>query len=62
MTVTWKRAPPAVYLTYLDNDHYYVYDVTTKTTVNITKNVKTSFINMESDYPITQKAPFGVAG
>ena len=30
--------------------------------VNITKNVKTAFVNRESDYTIKQKPSFGMAG
>jgi dipeptidyl aminopeptidase/acylaminoacyl peptidase len=57
-----EASPGGRYLAYLDHDHYYVYDVNTKTTVNITKNIKTSFVNLESDATIPQKPPFGVAG
>ena len=50
------------YLVYLDHDQYNVFDVTTKANVNITKNIKTSFVNIESDSTAPVKPPFGVAG
>jgi dipeptidyl aminopeptidase/acylaminoacyl peptidase len=57
-----EASPGGRYLAFLDHDHYYVYDINTKATVNITKNIKTSFVNLESDATIPQKPPFGVAG
>jgi len=57
-----EASPTGRYLGYLDHDHYYIYDINTKATVNITKNIKTSFVNLESDATIPQKPPFGVAG
>jgi dipeptidyl aminopeptidase/acylaminoacyl peptidase len=50
------------YLLYLEKDHYWTVDVATRTAVNITKNIKTSFIDQESDQTVSQKPPFGVAG
>lgn len=57
-----EASPSGRYLTYLDHDHYYVYDIAKKTATNITKNIKTSFINQESDSTAPVKPPFGVAG
>jgi dipeptidyl aminopeptidase/acylaminoacyl peptidase len=57
-----EASPTGRYLGYLDHDHYYIYDINTKVTVNITKNIKTAFVNLESDATIPQKPPFGVAG
>jgi dienelactone hydrolase len=57
-----ESSPGGRYLGYLDHDHYFIYDIQTKAAVNITKNVKTSFVNLESDATIPQKPPFGVAG
>ena len=57
-----ESSPGGRYLGYLDHDHYYIYDIEKKATVNITKNIKTSFVNLESDATIPQKPPFGVAG
>jgi dipeptidyl aminopeptidase/acylaminoacyl peptidase len=57
-----EESPTGRYLIYLDHDQYCVIDVNTKATVNITKNIKTSFVNLESDATIPQKPPFGVAG
>jgi dipeptidyl aminopeptidase/acylaminoacyl peptidase len=57
-----EASPGGRYLMYLDHDHYWVVDVTTRAAVNITKNIKTSFVNLESDATVPQKPPFGVAG
>ncbi len=57
-----EESPGGRYLLYLDHDQYYVFDVNTKATVNITKNIKTSFVNQESDSTAPVKPPFGVAG
>ncbi len=57
-----QTSPGGRYLLYLENDHYWVVDVATRAAVNITKNVKTSFIDHESDETVKQKPPFGVAG
>src|SRR5580658_1230840 len=57
-----QASPGGRYLLYLENDHYWAVDLTTRATVNITKNVKTSFVDHESDVTVKQKPPFGVAG
>ncbi|HTB10688.1 MAG TPA: prolyl oligopeptidase family serine peptidase [Bryobacteraceae bacterium] len=57
-----EESPGGRYLVYLDHDQYNVFDVTTKANVNITKNIKTSFVNVESDSTAPVKPPFGVAG
>jgi dipeptidyl aminopeptidase/acylaminoacyl peptidase len=57
-----QASPTGKYLLYLENDNYYAVDINTRNAVNITKNVKTSFIDKESDETIKQKPPFGVAG
>ncbi len=57
-----QASPGGRYLLYLQDDHYWTIDVTTRTVVNITKNVQTSFVDRESDFTIKQKPAFGVAG
>jgi dipeptidyl aminopeptidase/acylaminoacyl peptidase len=57
-----QASPGGRYLIYLENDHYWVVDVNTRAAVNITRNIKTSFIDRESDVTVRQKPPFGVAG
>jgi dipeptidyl aminopeptidase/acylaminoacyl peptidase len=57
-----QPSPGGRYLLYLENDQYWTVDLTTRAAVNITKNIKTSFIDQESDATIPQKPPFGVAG
>ena len=57
-----EPSPGGRYLLYLDHDQYWIIDVTTRAAVNITKNVKTSFVNLESDSTAPVKPPFGFAG
>lgn len=57
-----QASPGGRYLLYLENDDYWVIDVTTRAATDITRNIKTSFIDHESDETVKQKPPFGVAG
>jgi dipeptidyl aminopeptidase/acylaminoacyl peptidase len=57
-----QASPGGRYLLYLQDDHYWTVNVATHAVVNITKNVKTSFVDRESDFTIKQLPPFGVAG
>jgi dipeptidyl aminopeptidase/acylaminoacyl peptidase len=57
-----QASPGGHYLLYLQDDHYWTVNVATHATVNITKNVKTSFVDKESDETVKQLPPFGVAG
>src|SRR5206468_1790638 len=57
-----QPSPGGRYLLYLEKNDYWAVDVATKTPVNLTKNIKTSFIDLESDFTQAQKPPFGVAG
>ncbi len=55
-------SPTGRYLLYLENDHFWVFDTQRKTHTNVTRNVATSFINLEDDHTVSQKPPFGVGG
>jgi dipeptidyl aminopeptidase/acylaminoacyl peptidase len=57
-----ESSPGGRYLGYVDHDHYFIYDINKKTAVDITKNIKTSFVNSESDSTAPEKPIFGVAG
>ncbi len=57
-----QASPGGKYLLYLEHDQYWTVDVATRAAVNITKNIKTSFVDKESDETIQQKPAFGVAG
>jgi dipeptidyl aminopeptidase/acylaminoacyl peptidase len=57
-----QASPGGRYLLYLQDDHYWTVNVSTHAVVNITKNVKTSFVDRESDHTEKQLPPFGVAG
>jgi dipeptidyl aminopeptidase/acylaminoacyl peptidase len=55
-------SPGARYFLYLQDDHYWSYDLRTGAQVNLTARVATSFVNHEDDHTVEQKPPFGVAG
>lgn len=57
-----QASPGGRYLLYVQDDHYWTLNVITRSLVNITKNVQTTFVDRESDATIEQKPPFGVAG
>jgi len=57
-----RASPGGKYLMYLEADQYWTVDTATGSSVNITKNIKTSFVDKESDETVSQKPPFGVAG
>jgi fermentation-respiration switch protein FrsA (DUF1100 family) len=57
-----QASPAGRYLLYVQDDHYWTVNVATNAIVNITKNVKTSFVDRESDETVKQLPPFGVAG
>jgi acetyl esterase/lipase len=57
-----QAGPSGKYLLLLKDDHYWTVGTATRALTNITKNVPTSFIDMESDQTAPRKPPFGVAG
>jgi dipeptidyl aminopeptidase/acylaminoacyl peptidase len=57
-----QASPGGRYLLYVQDDHYWTVDTTTRAVVNITKNAPTSFVDRESDVTIKQKPAFGIAG
>jgi dipeptidyl aminopeptidase/acylaminoacyl peptidase len=57
-----QPSPGGKYLIYFQEDNYWTVKIATKAVTNITKSVKTAFVNRESDETIKQKPPFGVAG
>jgi dipeptidyl aminopeptidase/acylaminoacyl peptidase len=57
-----SAGPSGRYLLFVEGDHYWTINVSTRAIVNITKAVPTSFIDRESDQTSPQKPPFGVAG
>jgi dipeptidyl aminopeptidase/acylaminoacyl peptidase len=57
-----ESSPSGRYLLFLQDDHYWTVNTATRAVVNITKNVKTSFVDRESDYTQRQKPAFGIAG
>lgn len=54
--------PAGNYLLYLEDDHYYTYDLESGTHTNITRDVPAVFIDVEDDHTVIQKPPFRYAG
>lgn len=50
------------YLLYLKDNHYWVYDRTSRKHTNITAKLGTGFINFKDDHTVEQKPPFGNGG
>jgi dipeptidyl aminopeptidase/acylaminoacyl peptidase len=50
------------YAVFADGGHYWTIDLATKAVTNITANVKTSFVDVESDSTSPQKTMFGIGG
>jgi len=57
-----QASPGGRYLLFLLDDNYWTVNTETRMVVNITKNVKSSFVDLEADHTVKQKPPFGVAG
>ncbi len=57
-----QAGPSGKCLLLVRDDHYWTVDLATRAVVNITKNVPTSFIDLETDQTAPFKPPFGAAG
>jgi len=57
-----QLSPGGRYVLFLQDDHYWTIDLKSKAVTSITRNVRTSFVDRESDQTVSQKPPFGVAG
>jgi len=57
-----QASPGGRYLLYIEGGHYWTVDTKSRAAVDITKNVRTSFLDTESDSTAPMKPPFGVAG
>jgi dienelactone hydrolase len=55
-------SPTGKYLLYTEGEHYWTMDLGTKATTNITRSVRTSFVDTESDSTAPEKPMFGTAG
>lgn len=55
-------SPGGRYLLYLEDDHYWTYDIERDRHTRITEGVPTSFVDVEDDHTVEQKPPFGFAG
>jgi len=55
-------SPDGRYILYLEDDHYWTYDIEDEVHTNITREVPTSFVDIEDDHTVEQKPPFRYAG
>jgi dipeptidyl aminopeptidase/acylaminoacyl peptidase len=55
-------SPSGRYLLYVRDGNYWTYDTQTRRHVNITKDIPTSFLNLENDHTIEEKPPYGTGG
>lgn len=55
-------SPTGRYVLYLENDHWWVYDVEKDTHTNITEGVPTEFIDAADDHTVEQRRPHGAGG
>ncbi len=58
----YGASPAGRYLLYLEDDHYYTYDLESGTHTNITRDVPTVFVDLKDDHTVVQKPPFRYAG
>ncbi|MBX2965801.1 MAG: S9 family peptidase [Cyclobacteriaceae bacterium] len=49
-----RSSPDGTKFIYGKDGHYYVYDIPTKSSINITEKVKTSFVNTEDDHNVVK--------
>lgn len=57
-----SNSPGGRYLLYMKEHQYFIHDVESGTTRNLTSNIQTSFVNLENDHPVPEKPGHGVAG
>ena len=55
-------SPGGKYALNFKGDAFWVYDLSTGASKNISKDAPTTFANKENDYPLAQKPPYGIAG
>ncbi|MCF7568281.1 prolyl oligopeptidase family serine peptidase [Sabulilitoribacter arenilitoris] len=59
VTKVWSVSPNNHFFSYLKEDNIHLYDITKKTSTNITKNLDGVFINFDDDHPLPQKSAYG---
>lgn len=55
-------SPDGRYVVSLQDDQWWLYDLNSGTSRNLTKSVATSFVDRQSDATVKQKPPYGVGG
>jgi dipeptidyl aminopeptidase/acylaminoacyl peptidase len=59
---TATASPGGRYLLYAQGGHWWTYDLRTGARTNLTASAPTSFMDLEDDHPVHERAPYGVAG
>ncbi|MBU1100826.1 MAG: prolyl oligopeptidase family serine peptidase [Bacteroidetes bacterium] len=54
-------SPQGRYLVYYKNDHWYLYNISSTKTINLTKNLPVQFSDEDHDYPI-EAGSYGIGG
>jgi len=62
VTGTPSISPAGKYAIYAEGGHYWTVNLATKAIANITRDVKTSFVDLESDSTAPEKPMFGIGG
>ncbi len=62
LTPPLEFSPGGRYVMNFREGDFWVYDLETGASKNVTKDSKIGFTNTENDYPVSQKPPYGVAG
>jgi dipeptidyl aminopeptidase/acylaminoacyl peptidase len=55
----YRISPNEKYLTYVNQDNIYVYDIESKTSKNVSEGLDASFVNLDDDHPTEVKRPYG---
>lgn len=62
LTGTASVSPGGKYVLFNEDGHYWTLNLATKAVTNITRTIKTSFVDLESDSTAPAKPMFGIAG
>ena len=55
-------SPSGRYVLHAQKGHWWSFDATTGKRTNLTEKVKTSFVDLEDDHPVPERAVYGLAG
>ncbi|HSR41640.1 MAG TPA: hypothetical protein VLL48_05705, partial [Longimicrobiales bacterium] len=58
----YGASPGGRYVLWLRDDHYHAFDAVRGETANLTAELPTSMVDVDADYTVEQKPPYGIAG